>query len=384
MPLILPRAAVPGSSSSGPSRGSPASTPRADNAVVTTAEPPMNDTIDLRSDTVTRPTPAMRAAMAAAPVGDSQYGEDPTTNLLQERLAALLGKEAALWLPSGTMANQVALRVLTRPGDEVVTSREAHAGWHETGGAAANAGVQLVEVGHGGLFTADDFDAAIKPRGLPVFPPTTLVEIENTHNRGGGVVFPQDEVQRICARAKEGGLASFLDGARLWNAAVASGRSEAELAAPFDMVAVAFSKGLGAPGGSLLAGRRELIAAADRHRRMLGGAMRQTGILAAAALHGLDHHRARLADDHRHARALAQALAGSDAVHIDLATVQTNIVVFQLAPGAPDAAALVALARQRGVLLNAFAARTVRAVTHLDVDGQQVDRAAAILREILG
>ena len=344
----------------------------------------MNDTIDLRSDTVTRPTPAMRAAMAAAPVGDSQYGEDPTTNLLQERLAALLGKEAALWLPSGTMANQVALRVLTRPGDEVVTSREAHAGWHETGGAAANAGVQLVEVGHGGLFTADDLDAAIKPRGLPVFPPTTLVEIENTHNRGGGVVFPQDEVQRICARAKEGGLASFLDGARLWNAAVASGRSEAELAAPFDMVAVAFSKGLGAPGGSLLAGRRELIAAADRHRRMLGGAMRQTGILAAAALHGLDHHRARLADDHRHARALAQALAGSAAVHIDLATVQTNIVVFQLAPGAPDAAALVTLARQRGVLLNAFAARTVRAVTHLDVDGQQVDRAAAILREILG
>jgi len=209
--------------------------------------------------------------------------------------------------------------------------------------------VQLVEVGRGGLFTADDFEAAIKPRGLPVFPPTTLVEIENTHNRGGGVVFPQDEAVRICDSARRRGMASFLDGARLWNAAVASGRSEAELAAPFDLVAVAFSKGLGAPGGSLLAGNRALVQAADRHRRMLGGAMRQTGIYAAAALHGLDHHRARLADDHRHARVLAEALAASPAVRIDLATVQTNIVVFQLAPGAPDAATLVAAARQRGV-----------------------------------
>ena len=354
-----------------------------DNGGPDSTEPPMTDAIDLRSDTVTRPTDAMRAAMAAAVVGDSQYGEDPTTNALQERCAELLGKEAALWLPSGTMANQVALRVLTRPGDEVVTSREAHAGWHETGGAAANAGVQLVEVGRHGLFTAEEFESAIKPRGLPVFPPTTLVEIENTHNRGGGVVFPQDEALRICARAREHGMASFLDGARLWNAAVASGRNEAELAAPFDLVAVAFSKGLGAPGGSLLAGSRALIAAADRHRRMLGGAMRQTGIFAAAALHGLDHHRKRLADDHRHARLLAEALAGSPAVQIDLATVQTNIVVFHLAPGAPDAATLVARARQRGVLLNAFAARTVRAVTHLDVTGEQVGRAGAILGELL-
>ena len=344
----------------------------------------MTDAIDLRSDTVTRPTDPMRRAMATAAVGDSQYGEDPTTNELQERCAQLLGKEAALWLPSGTMANQVALRVLTRPGDEVVTSREAHAGWHETGGAAANAGVQLVEVGERGLFTAEEFVAAIKPRGLPVFPPTTLVEIENTHNRGGGVVFPQDEVVRICEAARERGVSCFLDGARLWNAAVASGRSEAEMAAPFDLVAVAFSKGLGAPGGSLLAGSRVLVAAADRHRRMLGGAMRQTGIFAAAALHGLDHHRSRLAEDHRHARLLAQVLADSPAVVIDLATVQTNIVVFQLAPHAPDAATVVARARQRGVLLNAFAARTVRAVTHLDVSGDQVARAAAILRELLG
>lgn len=204
------------------------------------------------------------------------------------------------------------------------------------------------------------------------------------HNRGGGIVFPQHEAVRICQAARERGMSSFLDGARLWNAAVASGRSEAELAAPFDLVAVAFSKGLGAPGGSLLAGGRVLIAAADRHRRMLGGAMRQTGIFAAAALHGLDHHRQRLAEDHRHARVLAEALAACPAVVIDLATVQTNIVVFQLAAGAPDAAALVGRARERGVLLNAFAARTVRAVTHLDVSGGQVARAAAVLRELLG
>jgi threonine aldolase len=340
--------------------------------------------IDLRSDTVTRPTAAMRAAMASAPVGDDQYGEDPTVNALQERLAAMLGKEAALWLPSGTMANQVALRVLTRPGDEVIVSRECHAGWHETGGAAANAGVQLHEIGRSGVFTAEEVDEAIKPRGLPVFPPTTLLEIENTHNRSGGVVFPQQEVTRVCALARARGLATFLDGARLWNASIASGLTEAELSAPFDLVAVAFSKGLGAPGGSLLAGSRELVAAATRHRRMLGGAMRQAGIFAAAALHGVEHHRERLAQDHRNARLLAEALAASPQVVLDLATVQTNIVVLHLAQGAPDAATLVAQARERGVLLNAFGPRTVRAVTHLDVSTEQVGRAAQTLRGLLG
>ncbi len=339
--------------------------------------------IDLRSDTVTRPTAAMRAAMAAAPVGDDQYGEDPTTNALQERCAALLGKEAAIWLPSGTMANQVALRVLTRPGDEAVTAREAHAGWHEAGASAANAGVQLVEIGRGGLFTAEDFEAAIKPKGLPVFPPTTLVEIENTHNRGGGVVFPQAEVQRICALARERGIASYLDGARLWNAAIASGRPEAELAAPFDMVGVSFSKGLGAPGGSLLAGTKALIAAANRHRRMLGGAMRQNGIFAAAASHALDHHRERLAEDHRHARLLAEAIADSRGVTLDLATVQTNIVILHLGPETMDAATLVARAREQGVLVSAFAARTVRAVTHLDVSTAQAQHAAQVLQALL-
>jgi threonine aldolase len=344
----------------------------------------MNDSaIDLRSDTVTRPTAAMRAAMHAVPVGDDQYGEDPVTNELQARVAALLGKEQGLWLPSGTMANQVALRVLTRPGDEAIVSRECHAGWHETGGSAANAGVQLVEIGSGGVFTLEQVEAAIKPRGLPVYPPTTLIEIENTHNRSGGIVFPQDEVVRICASAKARGIATFLDGARLWNASVASGRPEAELAAPFDLVAVSFSKGLGAPGGSLLAGSRELIAAATRQRRMFGGAMRQTGFFAAAALHGVEHHRARLADDHANARRLAEILAASSLVRLDLATVQSNIVVFQLRPGAIDAPTLVQRARERGVLVNAFDARTVRAVTHLDVSAEQIERAGEAIASTL-
>ena len=344
----------------------------------------MSTPIDLRSDTVTRPSAAMRAAMTAAEVGDDQYGEDPSTNRLQARVAELLGKPAAVWLPSGTMANQVALRTLTRPGDEVIASRESHAAWHELGGAAANAGVQMHEIGARGVFSAAELRAAVKPRGLPVFPSTTLVQVENTHNRAGGVVVPQPEVQRICAAARELGLATFLDGARLWNASIASGVALDALAAPFDLVAVAFSKGLGAPGGSMLAGPAELIAAADRHRRRMGGAMRQNGIFSAAALHALDHHLARLADDHANARIFAERLARAAPVQLDLDSVQTNIVVFQLPPALPlDAPQLVAQARGQGVLLNAFGPRTVRAVTHLDVDRLQCERAVEVLATLL-
>jgi threonine aldolase len=338
--------------------------------------------IDLRSDTVTRPTDAMRAAIASAIVGDDQYGEDPTTNELQQRVAALLNKEAALWLPSGTMANQVALRLLTQRGDDVIVSSEAHAVWHETGGSAANAGVQFTDVGARGVFTAEDFVAAIKPRGHPIYPPTTLVEIENTHNRAGGVIFPQAEAVRICVAAHERSIATFLDGARLWNVAVATKQTLAELAAPFDLVAVSLSKGLGAPGGSLLAGARDLIERAVRQRRMLGGAMRQVGIMAAAGLCALDHHMERLADDHANARRIGECLVQSRRVRLDLATVQTNIIVFTLSPDAPDAATVVARARARGVLVFAFGARTIRAVTHLDVTREQCERAAQILVEV--
>ncbi|HSR15830.1 MAG TPA: GntG family PLP-dependent aldolase [Gemmatimonadales bacterium] len=335
--------------------------------------------IDLRSDTVTRPSPAMREAIARAPVGDDQYGEDPTVNLLQERVAALLGTEAALWLPTGTMANQVALRTLTRPGDDVIVSRESHAVWHETGGAGALAGVQCTEIGTGGRFTADEFVAAVKPRGHMLYPPTTLVEIENTHNRAGGVVVPQEEVERICAAARERGVASYLDGARIWNASVASGRPLAELAAPFDLVGAALSKGLGAPGGAVLAGSRDLIAAALRGRRMLGGAMRQAGVMAAGGLYGIEHNLSRLVKDHANARLIAERLAACPHVELDLATVQTNIIVFRLRPGAPDAATVSARARELGVLVNPFGPRTLRAVTHLDVTTDDCRRGADLL-----
>lgn len=338
--------------------------------------------IDLRSDTVTRPTPAMRAAMAAAPVGDDQFGEDPTVNALQARVAALLGKEAALFLPSGTMANQVALRVLTRPGDHVLIAREAHAAWHETGGSAANAGVQLAEIGARGVFTAEEFLAAVHPRGHMIYPPTTLVEIENTHNRAGGVIFPQDEALRVCAAAREHEIASYLDGARLWNVAAATGTPLAELAAPFDLVAVALSKGLGAPGGSLLAGSRSLIERCVRHRRMLGGAMRQSGIYAAAGLHALDQHLARLKDDHANAQLFARRLAQSPRIRVDLASVQTNIIVFHLADDAPDAPSVATRAKERGVLVFALGPRMIRAVTHLDVTREQCEQAANVLVEL--
>ncbi|HJU23041.1 MAG TPA: GntG family PLP-dependent aldolase [Casimicrobiaceae bacterium] len=324
----------------------------------------------------------MRAAIAAAPVGDDQYGDDPTVNALQERVAGLLGKEAALWLPSGTMANQVALRTLTRPGDDVIVSREAHAVWHETGGSAANAGVQLTEIGVRGIFTTEEFVAAIKPRNHPIYPPTTLVEIENTHNRSGGVIFPQDEALRICVRARQLGLASYLDGARIWNVAAATGAALNELVDPFDLVGVSLSKGLGAPGGSLLAGPRDIVTHAIRHRRMMGGAMRQIGIFAAAGLFALEHNMARLVDDHANARLIGERLAGSPHIVIDPAAIQTNIVVFRLAPDAQDAATLVAKARERGILINAFGPRTVRAVTHLDVSEDECARAADILVEL--
>ena len=339
--------------------------------------------IDLRSDTVTKPSEAMRGAIAAAPVGDDQYGEDPTVNKLQERVATLLGKESALFLPSGTMANQVALLALTRPGDDVIVSRESHAEWHETGASAANAGVQFTAVGAKGVFTTEDFLAAVKPRGHVVYPPTTLVEIENTHNRAGGVVFPQQDAEQICAAAAERDIASFLDGARLLNAAVASRRQPSELAAPFELVSLALSKGLGAPGGTMLAGSRDVIQRCVRYRRRLGGAMRQAGVLAAAGLYALDHNIDRLADDHANTRVIADRLSASGRIVLDRATVQTNILVFGLTADAPDAPTVVGRARERGVLIFAFGPRMIRTVTHLDVSREECARAADVLLEII-
>ena len=341
------------------------------------------DRIDLRSDTVTLPSPGMRKAMAEAPVGDDQYGEDPTVRRLQERIADLLGKEAALFLPSGTMANQTGLKLLTRHGDDVIVGDEAHIVWHEQGAAAANSGVQFTVVGRGGLFTAADFQAAYKPPGHIIFPPTTMVTIENTHNRGGGVVFPQAEVVAICDAARKLGVGSYLDGARLFNTAATTGQSLAKLAAPTDIVSVALSKGLGCPVGSLLAGRKADMDRAVRVRRMFGGAMRQAGIIAAAGLYALDHNLERLTEDHANARLLAEGLMGVRGVDLDLSTVQTNIVIFRTTEGAPDAATVVARAKEKGVLVGAFAARTVRAATHLDVTREQAKRASEVLAAVI-
>jgi threonine aldolase len=340
--------------------------------------------IDLRSDTVTRPSPAMRAAMAAAEVGDDQYGEDPTVNRLQEKAAALLGKEASLFVPSGTMANQIALKLFTRPGDDVIVSKESHAVWHEAGASGANAGVQFTEIGQGGLFTAADFRAAFRMPGLGIFPPTTLVEIENTHNRGGGLVFAQSEVEAICAAARERGAASYLDGARLLNAAAASGARASKLAASFDLASLSLSKGLGAPVGSVLAGTKADIARAVRYRRMFGGALRQSGIIAAAGIYALDHNIDRLAEDHANARLILGRIANARFVEIDPKTVQTNILVFRLKPNGPDAKTVVARAREQGVLVLAFAERTVRAVAHLDVTRAQCERAGEVLAKAAG
>jgi threonine aldolase len=326
----------------------------------------------------------MRRAMADAPVGDDQFGEDPTVNRLQELAASLLGKEAALFVPSGHMANQLALKLYTQPGDDVVVSRESHAVWHETGAGAANAGVQFTEIGDRGVFTADEFVAARRPRGHLIYPPTTLVEVEDTHNRAGGVIVPPAELARIGAAAREHDVASYLDGARLFNAAIARGDDPAALAAPFDLVAISLSKGLGAPAGSVLAGRRADVDALVRYRRMLGGAMRQVGILAAAGVFALERNVEDLAEDHANAKLLADRLAGSPRIDLEPDGVETNIVVFRLAEGAPDAATVVDRARERGVLVFAFGPRTVRAVTHRDVDADACRRGAEVLAGVAG
>jgi threonine aldolase len=344
----------------------------------------MSTVIDLRSDTVTRPSKPMRHAIAEAEVGDDQYGEDPSVNRLQVDVAELFGMAAALFVPSGTMANQVALRTLTRPGDDVLVPAESHMELHETGAAAANAGIGFTSVGSGGRFSAEDVAAAIKPGGHIVYPPSTLLVVENTHNRAGGIVWSRPELDGVTAVARDRGLATYCDGARILNAAVALGASARELARGFDLVSLSLSKGLGAPAGSVLAGSAEVIGRAHRYRRMLGGAMRQAGILAAAGSYALATNVERLADDHANAHLLADELLRGDDILLDPATVQTNICVFSLVdrPGVPDAAAFVVACRERGVLLNPFGPRIVRAVTHLDVSADDCRAAGAIMRTV--
>ncbi len=334
--------------------------------------------VDLRSDTVTRPTGEMRAAMASAEVGDDVYGEDPMVRRLEERVADLLGTEAALFTPSGTMANQIALRAHTRPGDEVIISRDAHCWRHESGALAAIAGVQTqMLLGH--TFTALEVRAAFRPED-PYQSPTRVVSVENTHNMGGGICWEPAQLTEVTAAAHALGMMTHLDGARLWNAAIATQQTERQLAAGFDSVSVCLSKGLGAPVGSLVGGSRDFIRRCHRFRKMHGGGMRQAGILAAAGLHALDHHRARLVDDHANARALGEALASAQHLSVELARIHTNIVMVDLARGSAEA--MVTRAREAGVLLGTAGPQRVRAVTHLDVDRAAVMRAATVIAEI--
>jgi threonine aldolase len=335
--------------------------------------------IDLRSDTVTRPTAAMRQAMAEAEVGDDVLGDDPTVLALERRVAEVLGKEAAVYVPSGTMSNQVAIRAHTEPGDEIILEATAHSYFFETGGPAALSGVmcRLIPGWHG-LFTADDVRAVLRPHNTH-FPVTKLVCIENTHNRGGGTVWPLSQIADIAAVAREAGLAMHLDGARLWNASVASGVPESEYAAPFDSVSVCFSKGLGAPVGSALAGTRAFIDRARRFRKMFGGGMRQAGIIAAGALYALEYHRERLAEDHENAQRLAEGISRLPGLEIDIATVRTNIVIFRVT--SMPAAELVARLKAKGVLVLATAPDAIRAVTHLDVSAEQIEEAIQAIVE---
>jgi threonine aldolase len=332
--------------------------------------------IDLRSDTVTQPTEAMREAMLAAEVGDDVYGEDPTVNRLQERAATLLGKEAALFFPSGTMANQAALHSLTRPGDVVLASQDCHILKYESGAASALSGVQIKTIGAAGIFDANDVRENRHPDEQH-FAPTTVVAVENTHNMSGGRVFPAELLEGVVEAAREAGLRLHLDGARLFNAAVASGTDPARLAEPFDTVSVCLSKGLGAPVGSLVCASTERIHLLRRIRKRFGGGMRQAGFLAAAGLHALESHVERLAEDHANARLLAEGLR-----RLGLTvegTPETNMVNFAF----EDTLAFVGATGARHLLINPTGPGRFRAVTHLDVSNSDLEEIFERLGEAL-
>jgi threonine aldolase len=339
-----------------------------------------NVPIDLRSDTLTQPTPAMREAMARAEVGDDVFGEDPTVRRLEARVATLLGHEAAVFMPSGTMSNQVAVRAHTEPGDEVLLEGSAHVAYYEAGAPAALSGVMCRYLaGERGRFTAAQLEAALRPRNLH-FPVPKLVVIENTTNRGGGAVWPLTQVAEVAETAARHGLRRHLDGARLWNAAVAAGVPEREYARHFDSVSVCFSKGLGAPVGSALVGGHKFIQRARRFRKMFGGGLRQAGVLAAAALHAVEHHRARLAEDHAHARRLAEGLAALPGIEADPASVESNILMFDLTDRPADEVAK--RFDQAGVRVLTVGPRRIRAVTHLHLSAADIAEALRRIRAV--
>lgn len=342
--------------------------------------------IDLRSDTVTKPTDAMRQAMAQAEVGDDVYGGDPTVGVLEQRVAELLGKEAAVYVPSGTMSNQVAMRTHTEPGSLVLMDSGSHMVLNEGGGAAAFSGLTVRPVrSTRGIYDAAAVDDAIEvPHAFNpthLTPPAAMLCVENTHNVGGGTVWSLESIHEVADAGRRHGLALHMDGARLWHATAASGVSEAEYAAPFDTVSVCFSKGLGAPVGSALVGSAKLIERARRFKQQFGGGLRQAGIIAAGAIYALEHHRARVMEDQENARVLADALASLDGIELDPSHVETNIVRFQVT--SMTGGAFVDACYERGVFMLPGGTHGVRAVTHMDVGRPEIDKALEVIRSVL-
>jgi len=338
--------------------------------------------VDLRSDTVTRPTPEMRQAMAQAEVGDDVLGDDPTVLRLQQRIAEMLGKEAAVFVPSGTMSNQIGLRVHCQPGDEFICELSCHIYRYEQGAYAQLSGLVTRTVeGEYGVLRLEQLTGLIRG-GDDHLVNTRLVCLENTHNRGAGKIQPYDEVVRICNWAHEHGLATHLDGARLFNAVVATGIPAAKWSQHFDTVNVCFSKGLGAPVGSALAGSKELMAKAHRARKLLGGGMRQAGIIAAGALYALEHNVERLAEDHANAQILAEAIRQCPGLELKPATVDTNIVIFQVDPKLGTAEEFAARLEKQRVLTFDIAGQSIRMVTHLDLTREDAQRAAEVVRKV--
>ncbi len=344
----------------------------------------MKEFIDLRSDTVTKPTPAMRKAMAEAEVGDDVFGEDPTVNALQEKVAKLLGKEAALFVPSGTMANQLSIKSHTLPGDEVIIEVSSHPYNFEGGAGAALSGVQFNCLkGVRGVLDVSQIEEAIRPADHH-FPVTRLVCLENTHNRGGGSIYSVEKMAEIYRLTKSKGLLLHLDGARLWNASAATGMKPHEYAQWADSVSVCLSKGLGAPIGSLVSGSESFIHRVHRFRKMFGGGMRQVGIIAAAGIFALDHHLERLKEDHQNAKRLAVGLKEFKGVSIEPKYVETNIVIFDVANTGMTGSQVADAMKKEGVLIHALGRTQIRLVTHLDVSNEDIEKALKAFEKALG
>jgi len=339
--------------------------------------------IDLRSDTVTKPTEGMRQAMATAEVGDDVLGEDPTVNLLQDNMASLLGKEASLFVPSGTMANQVAIKTHIQPGDEIIIDQDAHIYYYECGATAVISGGQFHCLpGERGILPAEAIEAAIRPADIHQ-PPSRLVCLENTHNRGGGSTYTVEQTRSIANLTSRHHIKVHLDGARLFNAALANHTTVDDFASQVDSVSICFSKALGAPVGSVLCGPADFIDEARRYRKMLGGGMRQVGILAAACLYAIDNHVDRLVEDHDNARKLALGLAQISGIQINPQSVVTNIVLFDVAGTGVAADLLAERLKAEGVLTIPFGPTTIRAVTHMDVSAAEIDKALEIIARFL-